>query len=49
MLHWPFDDPAHATGSDDEVRGEFRRVRKEIADRVEEYLAANPATYASYS
>jgi arsenate reductase (thioredoxin) len=49
MLHWPFDDPAHATGSDDEVRGEFRRVRKEIADRVQEYLAANPATYASYS
>lgn len=28
--HWPFDDPAHATGSEDEVMGEFRRVRDEI-------------------
>ena len=29
-LHWPFDDPAYATGSDDEKAGEFRRVRDEI-------------------
>jgi arsenate reductase len=29
--HWPFDDPAHATGSDEEVLAEFRRVRDEIA------------------
>ena len=28
MLHWPFDDPAHATGSSDDVRNEFRRVRR---------------------
>lgn len=28
--HWPFDDPAHATGTEDEVIGEFRRVRDEI-------------------
>lgn len=28
--HWPFDDPAHATGSDEEILGEFRRVRDEI-------------------
>jgi arsenate reductase len=28
--HWPFDDPAHATGSEDEVMAEFRRVRDEI-------------------
>jgi len=29
-LHWPFDDPAHATGSDEEKTAEFRRVRDEI-------------------
>jgi arsenate reductase len=28
--HWPFDDPAHATGSDEEIAAEFRRVRDEI-------------------
>lgn len=28
--HWPFDDPARATGSDEEVLAEFRRVRDEI-------------------
>lgn len=32
--HWPFDDPAHATGSDDEKLAEFRRVRDEIRDRL---------------
>lgn len=28
--HWRFDDPAHATGTDEEVLREFRRVRDEI-------------------
>jgi len=28
--HWPFDDPAHATGTDEEKREVFRRVRNEI-------------------
>jgi len=28
--HWPFDDPAHATGSDEEKKLVFRRVRDEI-------------------
>jgi arsenate reductase len=28
--HWPFDDPAHAKGTEDEVREVFRRVRNEI-------------------
>ncbi|MEM1443432.1 MAG: arsenate reductase ArsC [Verrucomicrobiota bacterium] len=31
--HWPFDDPAHAEGSEDEQMEVFRRVRDEI-DRV---------------
>ena len=28
--HWPFDDPAHATGSEEEKMAVFRRVRDEI-------------------
>ncbi len=28
--HWPFDDPAHATGSEEEQMAVFRRVRNEI-------------------
>lgn len=28
--HWPFDDPAHATGTDEEKMAVFRRVRDEI-------------------
>lgn len=38
-LHWPFDDPAHATGTDEEILAEFRRVRDEIKDRLEGELA----------
>ena len=28
--HWPFEDPAHATGTDEEKKAVFRRVRDEI-------------------
>jgi len=28
--HWPFVDPAHATGTDEEKKAVFRRVRDEI-------------------
>jgi arsenate reductase (thioredoxin) len=37
-LHWPFDDPADATGTDDEKMTVFRRVRDEIRDRIQTYL-----------
>lgn len=37
--HWPFDDPAHATGTDAEVLGSFRRVRDEIRRVFEAYAA----------
>lgn len=38
VLHWPFEDPARAEGSDDEKREVFRRVRDEITSRIESYL-----------
>ncbi|MEW4489136.1 arsenate reductase ArsC [Thalassoglobus sp. JC818] len=36
--HWPFDDPAYATGSDEEKMQEFRRVRDEIRLRLTDEL-----------
>ncbi len=39
-LHWPFDDPAHATGSDEEKMAEFRRVRDEIRSRLTEHFGS---------
>ena len=37
--HWGFDDPAHATGSEDEQLAVFRRVRDEIARTFRAYAA----------
>ncbi|MES2922727.1 MAG: arsenate reductase ArsC [Verrucomicrobiota bacterium] len=37
--HWGFDDPAHATGSEDEQMAVFRRVRDEIARVFQAYAA----------
>jgi arsenate reductase (thioredoxin) len=37
--HWGFDDPAHATGTEEEILAEFRRVRDEIRLVFEAYAA----------
>ncbi len=37
--HWGFDDPAHATGSEEEKLAVFRRVRDEIRKVFEAYAA----------
>lgn len=39
-LHWSFDDPAAATGSEEERLTVFRRVRDEIASRLRQALAS---------
>jgi len=39
-LHWPFDDPADATGSEEEQMVFFRRVRDEINEKIQSYLNA---------
>ena len=37
--HWGFDDPAHATGSEEEIMSVFRRVRDEIKRVFDAYAA----------
>jgi arsenate reductase len=38
-LHWSFDDPSGAKGTDEERLAMFRRVRDEIRARIEEFIA----------
>lgn len=38
--HIGFDDPAEATGTDEEITAEFRRVRDGIAEQVLDFLRA---------
>ncbi|MDF1551453.1 MAG: arsenate reductase ArsC [Deferrisomatales bacterium] len=42
-LHWPFDDPAGATGSEEEILAVFRRVRDAIRQRIETFLEEDAA------
>ena len=41
QVHWRFDDPAAAKGSDDEKLAVYRRVRDEIRAQVDEFVSAN--------
>jgi len=41
-LHWPFDDPSAAGGSDAERLARFREVRDAIETRIREWLATLP-------
>ena len=38
-IHWPLDDPAKASGSDDDVMDVFRASRDDIRQRVQALLA----------
>lgn len=38
-LHWPFDDPAEARGSQEKRLNVFRRIRDEIRARLEVFVA----------
>ena len=42
-LHWPFEDPSRATGSDAERLETFRRVREQIAKQLEHWLRTEQA------
>lgn len=49
VLHWPFDDPAAATGTEEERLAAFRRVRDEIGGRLRGWLATVKETNFSPS
>ncbi len=34
-LHWGFEDPAKATGTEEEIQAKFREVRDAIRDRIQ--------------
>ncbi len=40
-IHWSFDDPAEARGTDEERLRVFHRVQMEMKRRIELFLAAN--------
>lgn len=40
QVHWGFDDPSAATGTEDERLQVFRRVRDEISARIDEFVSA---------
>jgi arsenate reductase len=46
-IHWSFDDPSRATGSEDERLATFRRVRDEIRARLAAWLAEPHAVKAT--
>ena len=37
-LHWSFEDPSAATGSDEDKLAEFRRIRDQIKARLESFV-----------
>ncbi|KPV61098.1 arsenate reductase [Paenibacillus sp. A3] len=36
--HWGFDDPAKATGTEEEIMAQFRNVRDSIKHRIEQFV-----------
>jgi len=40
QLHIGFEDPAEATGTEEEILGEFRRIRDEIRERMQLFVKA---------
>jgi phosphohistidine phosphatase SixA len=43
QVHWGFDDPSSAAGSEEEQLAVFRRVRDEIAARIDKFVALRAA------
>ena len=43
IQHWPFEDPADATGTEEERMKTFRRVRDEIETKIRSYLGVENA------
>ena len=42
-IHWSFEDPAEATGTDEEVFNVFRKVRNQIKEKIDEFIITDKA------
>ncbi len=42
-LHWPFADPADATGTEEEILASFRHVRDQISRQIDSWLRVRSA------
>ena len=40
MMHWNFEDPTKAKGTDEQQIIVFRKIRDEIADRIRDFIAS---------
>jgi len=47
VVHWPFPDPAGATGSEEEILAQFRAVRDSIRARLDAWLESGAPLDAS--
>jgi arsenate reductase len=45
-LHWPFPDPAKVTGTPEQKLEKVRRIRDEIGDKIQDWLASLPVEQA---
>jgi arsenate reductase len=41
-LHWGFEDPAKATGTEEEIQAKFGKVRDAIRDKISAFFAEEP-------
>jgi arsenate reductase (thioredoxin) len=48
-LSWPFDDPAAATGTDEEILAKFREVRDQMDERIHAWLTVQGLTVKEVS
>lgn len=44
-LHWPFPDPANATGTEEEKLVVFRDIRDQIRNRIASFLKTNDSLF----
>ena len=45
-LHWPFDDPANLEGTEEQRKAAFRKVRDQIKQRIQAFLADEKTSLA---
>lgn len=47
-IHWSFEDPAEATGSEEERQQAFNLIRDQIRDRLKEFVSSENVALSAY-